>query len=223
MAFSACANLVNTVLEKKGVPQRYTAEQLLIEFMGRNFRAMMTSLQAKFGFELTQTEIDGYVKAEEDAVILKLEAKAEPCEGSIPVLEKLSRENKYSMMVVSSSALRRIQASLRKCGQEKFFGNRVYSAVTSLPTPATKPDPAVYLFAMARFDLQPEECIAVEDSRSGATAAVQAGIPTIAYVGCYHGDKKRAEIAKTLLDVGCKAVMRHWSEFENCVAKIEAM
>ncbi|WP_019009058.1 HAD-IA family hydrolase [Deinococcus aquatilis] len=38
-----------------------------------------------------------------------------------------------------------------------------------------KPDPELYLLAVERLGLRPEECIAVEDSLNGATAAVAAG------------------------------------------------
>lgn len=223
LAFTATATLINTILAKRGIAHRYTAEQLLVDFMGQSFRRMMPALQEKFNFSLTQAEMDDYVKEEEVRVVEKLEDKVQPCEGCMPVLEKLYNDNRYSMMVLSSSALHRIQASLRTTGQEKYFGDRVFSAATSLPKPATKPDPAVYLFVMKKFNLKPEECIAVEDSKSGATAAVRAGVATIAYVGSYHGEKKKDQVAETLLSLGCKVVMRHWSQLEKCIEEIENM
>ena len=39
-----------------------------------------------------------------------------------------------------------------------------------------KPDPELYLLAAERLGLRPEECLAVEDSFNGATAAVAAGM-----------------------------------------------
>lgn len=224
LAFEACADLANQILEKQGIADRYTGDQLIVDFVGQNFRGMMVSLQKKYGFELPQEELEYYVKAEEDAVIKKLEAKAQPCVGAMEVLEKLYKEKKYGMAVVSSSALRRVRASIVKVDQDRFFPfEHVYSAATSLPKPTTKPDPAIYLYAMEQIGVKPEECIAVEDSKSGATAAVRAGIPCIAYVGSYHGEKKQKEVAETLTKVGCKNVMWDWSEFYDKLAEIEAM
>lgn len=224
LAFEACADLANQILEKQGIEDRYTGEQLIGDFVGQNFRGMMVSIQKKYDFELPQDELEKYVKAEEDAVIAKLEAKAQPCEGAMPVLEKLYKEKKYGMAVVSSSALRRVRASIVKVGQDGFFPyEHVYSAATSLPKPTTKPDPAIYLYAMEQIGVKPEQCIAFEDSKSGATAAVRANIPCVAYVGSYHGEKKQKEVAETLTGVGCKNVMYHWNDFEKCVAEIEAM
>lgn len=222
LAFEACADIANEILEKEGISQRYTGEQLIGDFVGQNFRGMMVSLQAKFNFALSREELEGYVKEEENRVIGKLEAKAKPCVGATEVLDELYKSGKYDLAVVSSSALRRVRASLRKVDQEKYFAHEhVFSAATSLETPTTKPDPAIYLHSLEVLKKKATECVAVEDSKSGALAAVRAGIPCIAYVGSYPGQQKQAEMAKLLQDLGCKVVMRDWSEFKDCLAQIE--
>ena len=226
LAFEACADLTNQILGKYDVTDRYTGDQLIVDFVGQNFRGMMVSLQKKYDFEMPQDEVEHYVQAEENAVIAKLEAEARPCEGAMDELEKLRKSDKYGMAVVSSSALRRVRASIAKVGQEHFFPHTlVFSAATSLEKPTTKPDPAVYLHACKVIGVKPEECIAIEDSKSGATAAFRAGIPCIAYVGSYHGEKKQKEVAGILTGPGveCKNVMYHWKDLEKCLAEIEAM
>ena len=40
----------------------------------------------------------------------------------------------------------------------------------------TKPDPAPYLLAARKLGYPPEECIAIEDSVSGVTSALRAGM-----------------------------------------------
>lgn len=42
-----------------------------------------------------------------------------------------------------------------------------------------KPDPELYSLAASRLGLRPEECLAVEDSLNGATAAVAAGLGVV--------------------------------------------
>ncbi|PYH41693.1 HAD family hydrolase [Aspergillus saccharolyticus JOP 1030-1] len=222
LAFEACADLANEILEKHNIPQRYTGDQLIQDFVGQNFRGMMVSLQAKYKFEMTQEELEGYVKEEEDRVIAKLEAKAQPCVGVMPELEKLYESKKYGLAVVSSSALRRVKASIKKVGQDRFFEeDAVYSAATSLPKPTSKPDPAIYLHALKERNKKPEEVVAIEDSKSGSMSAIRAGIPVIGYVGSYNGEEKQQEMEKVLKDLGVKVIMKDWSEFENCLAQIE--
>jgi beta-phosphoglucomutase-like phosphatase (HAD superfamily) len=66
----------------------------------------------------------------------------------------------------------------------------------------------------------PEECVAVEDSKSGATAAFRANIKTIGYTGSYETEKQD-EMRKVLTDAGCVVVMNDWTEFEGALGKIE--
>lgn len=222
LAFEACADIANEILAKRDITDRYTGEELIKDFVGQNFRGMMVSLQAKYGFEMDKDEIEYYVKEEENQVIAKLEAKAVPCVGVMEELEKLHESGKYDMAVVSSSALRRVRASIKKVHQDKYFkADHVFSAATSLPKPTSKPDPAIYLHAIDVLGKKAEECVAIEDSRSGALSAIRAGIPVIGYVGSYHGDDQRGEMAAKLTELGAKIVMKDWAEFESCLKHIE--
>jgi HAD superfamily hydrolase (TIGR01509 family) len=45
--------------------------------------------------------------------------------------------------------------------------------------PARKPDPAPYRMAMDALDVQPEECVVVEDSQAGIAAGLAAGIAVL--------------------------------------------
>src|SRR4051812_2064044 len=95
----------------------------------------------------------------------------------------------------------------------------IFSAATSLPTPTSKPDPAIYIHAMKVLSVTAEECVAVEDSKSGATAAFRANIKTIGYTGAY--EKHEVEkMRKVLTDAGCVVVMNDWTEFEACLKGI---
>lgn len=224
LAFEACADLANEILEAQGIPDRYTGDQLIKDFVGQNFRGMMKSLQTKFGFELEPKELERYVLKEEDEVIGKLEAKAKPCVGATEELEKIFASKKYGIAVVSSSALRRVRASIKKVDQEKYFDHDlVFSAATSLDPPTSKPDPAIYHHALKYVKKTAGETVAVEDSKSGATAAVRAGIWTIGYVGSYHGEETQQQMSKALTDLGVHIIMKDWSQFDQCMSYIESL
>lgn len=184
----------------------------------------MLGLCRKYDMELPQQELDDYVQRELGAVIAKLSAKAQPCEGVMPVLEQLKKSGKYGMAVVSSSALSRVVASIEKTEMDHYFPqDHVFSAATSLPTPTSKPNPAIYLHACKVIGVKPGECVAIEDSRSGATAAKNAEIPLIGYVGPYEeeGKEKMESVAKMLKEeCGAIAIMYHWREFDSCMEKV---
>lgn len=221
LAFEACADLANEILGKRGIPDRYTGEQLIKDFVGQNFRGMMISLQAKYKFEMEKDELEEYVKKEEDKVIAKLEDRAQPCVGANDVLVKLFTSKQYGLAVVSSSALRRVRASIIKVAQDQYFDtDKVFSAASSLEKPTSKPDPAIYLHALEKVGKTAAETVAVEDSKSGALSAIRAGIPVIAYVGSYKGEMQD-EIGQRLMDLGARVVMKDWSEFEKCLEVVE--
>ena len=195
----------------------------MVDFVGQNFRGVVKGLEDKYGFTLSDDERESYVRMEEDRVIAKLEEKAQPCEKANEALTR--SQGKYKFAVVSSSAYRRVLASVKKVKQlpEFFDEDKIFSAATSLPKPTTKPDPAIYNFACKQLGVDQKECVAVEDSKSGTLSAVRAGIWTIAYTGSYHDQKKAEEVGKMLVDNGAVVIMKHWDEFEACMEKIKAM
>ncbi|KEY73304.1 hypothetical protein S7711_01423 [Stachybotrys chartarum IBT 7711] len=222
LAFEACADLINEICAERNVELRFTGETLIKEFVGQNFRGMLTSLQKVHNIEIDPESLEKYVRAEEDAVIAKLKADLKPCPGVDEVLEKLAASGKYTMSVVSSSALRRVRASIEKVGQDKYFqGDVVFSAATSLEKPTSKPDPAVYLHALKQLGKSAEEAVAIEDSKSGTLSATRAGIKVVGYVGPYADDKK-AEMEQVLRDAGAVIIMKDWSEFLAALEKIES-
>lgn len=187
---------------------------------------MILGLQKKHNFSMEQDEVDDYVDRELGKVIEKLSEDCTECTGVTEQLEWAKAQG-YPMAVVSTSAKPRVIASLIKTNLLRFFNEEhVYSAATSLKPPSSKPDPKIYLYACEQLGVKPEECLTVEDSKSGATAAMRANIPLIAYVGVYgeeDGAEKMEEMAKKLsTETKADAVMYDWKEFPECVKKIES-
>lgn len=68
-----------------------------------------------------------------------------------------------------------------------------------------KPDPAIYLLALEKTGLKPEECLVVEDSRNGVLAAKAAGMHVLATTNGYTENEDLSEadyIVSTLGDPG---------------------
>lgn len=178
--------------------------------------------QYKYEYKISDAELDDFASMEDDKVIAKLKEKLKPCAGVKLELEQLVTAGSYHLSVVSGSALRRIQASLEKVGFDKYFGHGViFSATNSLPKPTSKPDPAIYLHALKVLKKSPGECVAIEDSRSGAVAASRAGIKTIGYTGCYEAEEQ-VKMKTVLAHSGCIIIMDHWKELQSCLAKIQS-
>jgi beta-phosphoglucomutase-like phosphatase (HAD superfamily) len=230
IAFIGCSQLGNEALRNHGIAKQYTGPEMMHEFVGLSFRNQLAALQQRHGFSMTDSEVDAFVARELGTIIENLEKGAEPCEGSVSVLERLhdgDLRGKYDTAIVSSSAISRVEASIRKTGQDRFFPHhKVFSAASSMPQPSSKPDPAIYLWACEKLGVDPKQAVAVEDSKSGATAAKRAGIPLMGYVGPYYaeGGKEKADEMDKMLrgECGAIAVMHNWSEFEKCLKDVEA-
>ena len=222
LAFEACADLINKICIERGLKISFTGETLIKEFVGQNFRGMLTTLQKEHGIEINAEDMEKYVLMEEDAVIAKLVSDLRPCHGVDEQLEKLEKSGKYKMAVVSSSAYRRVKASVDKVGHDKYFkADEIYSAATSLEKPTSKPDPAVYLHALKVLGKKAEESVAIEDSKSGTLSGTRAGIKVVGYVGPY-APELRPEMEKTLREAGAVVIMDNWSQFPSCLEQIEA-
>jgi beta-phosphoglucomutase-like phosphatase (HAD superfamily) len=62
-----------------------------------------------------------------------------------------------------------------------------------------KPDPDLFLLAAKSMGEQPKDCIVVEDSIAGITAAQRAGMDVIAFLGCemYHNNTYLERVKQT--------------------------
>lgn len=223
LAFEACADMFNQIFEKYGLEERFTGETLIAKYVGQNFRGMLNTAQANNNFTIDPAELESFIANEEKAVIAKLHSGGlKPCEGVDEVLAKLAAEGRYKLSVVSSSAINRVYASVDIVGQDKYFPRDViYSANSSLPVPTSKPDPAIYLWALDKLGVKAEEAVAIEDSRSGTLAGTRAGIKVVGYVGPYPAAEQE-EMVKVLTEAGAVAIMRHWSEFPAILEKLQA-
>jgi HAD superfamily hydrolase (TIGR01509 family) len=63
-----------------------------------------------------------------------------------------------------------------------------------------KPDPEIYVLALERTGLRPEECVVVEDSRNGVRAAKSAGMHVVATTNFYT---KREDLSQADLILTC--------------------
>jgi len=104
--------------------------------------------------------------------------------------------------VASSSSLDRIRASLHIAGLLRFFGPRLFSASD---VPRGKPAPDLFRRAARELKVDPADCIVVEDSVAGVSAAKAAGMRPIGFVG--RSVEEEGQLAQNLMAAGARAVI----------------
>ncbi|MEF2891213.1 MAG: HAD-IA family hydrolase, partial [Akkermansia sp.] len=98
--------------------------------------------------------------------------------GLLPGAGELIRslaEKGIPMAVASSSSHRWVDGWLNKLDIMPYF-KTVVCRDDNLPV---KPDPALFLRAAENLEIQPSQCLVLEDSQNGTTAAFRAGMPVI--------------------------------------------
>jgi beta-phosphoglucomutase-like phosphatase (HAD superfamily) len=218
-AFEASAGITNRFLGEIGAAARFTAEGLRLATTGQNFRTTAKALAAAEGKAVDPDELERWVEVERREVTAHLGKVLEPDPRVIEPLGRLAAG--HALAVVSSSAMPRIEACLRATGLDGLFprGSR-FSAESSLPAPASKPDPAIYVHAMRRLGVRPRRALAVEDSVPGALAAVDAGCRTIGNV-MFVPAAERSERAAALECAGVVEVITAWKELELLLGSSE--
>jgi len=111
-----------------------------------------------------------------------------PIEPAISLIKHLAEnKTKYNIVLAVASGAKKDQIinNLKIAGIEKCFDEIVSGSddTTNYKTPSgntNKPEPCIYLEAARRLNIPSWHCIAFEDSRTGAEAALKAGMHVFA-------------------------------------------
>lgn len=96
------------------------------------------------------------------------------------MLDKL----KILRCLASNSSSSHVSRCLALTNQSKFFSKKAIFTAQQVSRP--KPAPDLFLFAAKEMGVKPENCLVVEDSYAGASAAVAAGMKVMAFLGGSH-------------------------------------
>jgi beta-phosphoglucomutase-like phosphatase (HAD superfamily) len=207
-AFDASADVTNRLLAELGDPRRFTGEELRRSSTGMTFRALAGRLAAEAGHP--DVDLEPWVAEEQRAVTAHLARTLTPHAPTTAALTGLA--GRLRLAAVSSSALSRLDACFTATGLDGLIPAAVrYSAEDSLPTPTSKPDPAVYVHACRELGIAPEAGLAVEDSVAGVRSAVAAGCPVVGNL-LFVAPDERAERDAALRAAGALTVVTSWSE-----------
>ena len=78
-----------------------------------------------------------------------------------------------------------VEAALAGLRRQHIFD----AVATGGEVPQSKPDPAVFLLAARKLDIEPRWCAVVEDSLAGLEAARRAGMTPIALTGTFVSER----------------------------------
>jgi len=155
------------VLEPYGV--RVDKEFYKEEISGRSTAEIVRALLP----DLSDEEVRSIGEAKE-ANFRERAAELEPVPGLIDFVEQ-GRERGMEIALVTNAPKENVEAILLALELRSFFDTVVLADEVG----AVKPDPAPYLAALKKTGVPAAEALAFEDSVSGVSSSVAAGIPTV--------------------------------------------
>jgi HAD superfamily hydrolase (TIGR01509 family) len=168
-------------------------------FVGTTFQAMLDMMTTQFG---TAFPPDLHaVKNTMVEALYRSELKIVP--GVVDVLDHLKAQG-VTISIGSNSPKKRVELAVELVGIADRFDRIVsYEDVAN-----GKPAPDIFLRAAKLAGAALDDCLVLEDSLTGVTAAVDAGIRTIGFTGT-HGHP--SQHAKDLRRVGAGVVVMRMS------------
>lgn len=163
--------LWSQVLDRHGVT--ITEEVFNSQCAGLPTIANAMDLVERYGLEISPEAL-----AEQKHAITK-EFLANSAYPLMPGVEAAIEEfvsNGLKLAVVTGANNHSVGATMRSYDFTRHFS----FVVSADDVKASKPDPECYLLALEKLGLEPQECLALEDTEHGLQAAAQAGIPCLA-------------------------------------------
>jgi haloacid dehalogenase superfamily, subfamily IA, variant 3 with third motif having DD or ED len=189
-----------------GYVPRAELEQFLAGSFGQTAEEIVERVQRHFAIALPPGTFED-IRRRSEALIA---AEVQPIDGVREALLAIA----LPLAVASNSHRHSVVASVARAGLSARVGGSIFSAdMVARPKPA----PDVYLLAARTLGVAPARCLVIEDSATGARAALDAGMSVIGFTGAAHIP---AGHAATLRELGVAAVMRHMRELPRIYADL---
>ncbi|MHC1547108.1 HAD family hydrolase [Phyllobacterium sp. K27] len=158
-------------------------------FLGRSMATISKILHEDYGFAASEADLDEM----RTNLYSRFELDLQPIPGIADTLKRLP----LPRCVASSSQPERIRLSLRLTGLINLLDPHIFSATM---VKNGKPAPDLFLFAAKTMNVDPADCVVIEDSPAGIQAAKAAGMRVFAFTGGTHSRGGRLESTLASLD-----------------------
>jgi HAD superfamily hydrolase (TIGR01509 family) len=146
-----------------------TLAEARARFQGLLLEQVQTAVEQHLGRDLPVGWLEQYVRRR--AAVF--DAELQPVPGARQLVERVAAAG-IGVCVASQGSLAKTARSLRLTGLSELFAEPARFSAAQVPR--GKPHPDLFLHAAATFGVAPSDCAVVEDTPSGVTAAVRAGM-----------------------------------------------
>ncbi|MDN7854974.1 HAD family phosphatase [Burkholderia cepacia] len=183
------------------------ARPAVMPLLGLRIERVLAGAGDAVGRTLSAGDVDAIRRAVEAAAV-----NAPMVDGIDAALDSIQ----LTTACASNSYRAYVEAALARTGLARFFGDRLFCA-DAVARP--KPAPDVYLAAARTLGVVPAQCLVVEDSATGITAAAAAGMTVLGFVGGGHASAAQID---ALRGIGARHVFDDMHELPGYVARWQA-
>jgi HAD superfamily hydrolase (TIGR01509 family) len=183
------------LLNAEGLPT--TLAQARRDYQGLLLGEVVRSAEAKLGRSLPV----GWLERYEHERTRAFREELAPVPGAGELVARIAAAG-VAVCVASQGKLAKTQLSLELTGLRPLFGERALFSAHSVSR--GKPYPDLFLHAARTMGAEPVACVVIEDTPSGVTAAVAAGMRVLGYAADSDAQALRAagaEIVHSLEEV----------------------
>ncbi|NRQ33119.1 HAD family phosphatase [Nonomuraea sp. NN258] len=170
---SIAHRVLSGYLTELGFP--FTLEESYRHFLGNAARTVHTVVADRYGGTLPAD----FTARCNERVFAAFELELRAVQGASTVLTELRRRG-IPYCLASSSDHAWIDLTLERTGLRPLLPPEVVFSAQDVGG-VGKPAPDLFLHAAASFGIDPRDCLVVEDSPNGVSAARAAGMPVIGY------------------------------------------
>jgi HAD superfamily hydrolase (TIGR01509 family) len=171
-----------------------TAEAVADRYIGMSAGSMIADLETRYNRNLPA---DLY-ETMRHRIIAAFETEPLTIDG----VDRVLAAHDGKVCVASGSTQERVRRCLTLVGLLHHFDPHIFSATQ---VPRGKPAPDLFLFAAQQMGADARDCLVIEDSVHGVTAAVAAGMRVLGFTG---GSHCRPGHADRLLAAGASAIFQ---------------
>jgi HAD superfamily hydrolase (TIGR01509 family) len=181
---------LSRLLNAQGID--WSVTETMRRLMGLSLKSCVEICEAEIGRKLP----DDFGETLQAATYQSFrEAPLQAVAGVKPAILALQQAG-LDTCVASSGAPEKMRFTLGLTGLWDLFGGRIFSASQ---VPRGKPFPDLFLHAALSMNVQPFDCVVVEDSVPGVQGARAAGMRALAYAGAPHAHRAELQAAGGVL------------------------
>ncbi len=194
------------VISANVVVEKLAAEGVLVDldyaykhFLGHSFSSVINKVRENFNIKLPEDFRSCY----RQELLIAFEDRLRTTEGVESVLSDLA----VGSCVATSSSPPRTRHALELVGLTDFFGANVF---TAFEVEKGKPAPDLFLHAAKSMQVEPKNCLVIEDSLAGLKAAMAADMLVWRYVGGSHLLPANSQLSDRFAQI---PVFKSWQDF----------